>query len=468
MGVALRGALQTGTGTTGTVVLNAPTGLVAGDVIIIWVAETGSLTTTFASTGFTALNTPGGAGTDAASLLWRTADGTEGTTFSVTNSGAGLANTAMVLGAFSGAAGGPSFWDPGTPAAAKSVSGSVQAISIAGLENSASEATVVNGDMILWLVAILTITPTATTIPSGFTGTSTAASSATLATLAYKPQTTAGTVGTQAGSINGTTVFDWNGQMVALRAATPPLSKQPLKPLIPVIDWNNPITRGLVFDCPLFERGGVVANDLAQKRKGTIVNLGTAGWQTGVQGANLAFNASGASSVDFTTLANTNSQTSLSFESLWLSTGLGGSSVGRLWAKGNTTNAYFLAFMQSATLMELWAGWATTQGNWTIPITENTWHHMVLTYNFGSTANNPLVYLDGLPVTVTRTATPAGATPSDDANFSIGNRLDHTRTWAGNIAYTRIWNRILNISEVTDLAVNPWVIYDPHVRGNNL
>lgn len=243
-------------------------------------------------------------------------------------------------------------------------------------------------------------------------------------------------------------------------------AKFALKPLRPILDRQNPMTRGLVLDCPLFERGGTVAHDLAQNRPGTIVTLGTGAWETGLYGADLLYGASNAESVDFTTLANTNSQTTLSVETLWYATGLGGGSLGRLFAKGNTSQAYLLAFMDTSTLMEIWTGWGS-QGIWTIPITENAWHHMVVTYNFSSTANTPVVYMDGVQITATLNSTPSGAAPVDDTNFSIGNRLAHDRSWAGKISYCRIWNRILNAQEAKALAANPWCIYDTSDMGEN-
>lgn len=129
------------------------------------------------------------------------------------------ADAAITLGAFSGGAGGGSTWDPNTPANSGPVTGTTSAISIAGLENSASEATTVNGDMILWLVGVRSTGLSATTIPSGFAGT-TALAGLFGSTFAYEAQATAGTAGTQTGTVNGAVSFAWVAQMVAIRAVS--------------------------------------------------------------------------------------------------------------------------------------------------------------------------------------------------------------------------------------------------------
>lgn len=231
-----------------------------------------------------------------------------------------------------------------------------------------------------------------------------------------------------------------------------------VKPTIPVINWNNPITRGLVFDAPLFERGGTVANDIAGKVKGSITASG-ATWEVSPFGAGLAFSAA-ASNVVFSVPANSKmeSMTKFTYETLFDYTGLGGGSLGRLFVKGST-NTYFMVFGDSTTLLQITAGFATTSATWTIPAFENDWLHMVISMDMGSASNTPTVYLDGAPVTVTTVTPGLGSAVADDVSFNIGNRVDGLRNWTGKIAYTRAWNRILAPSEARQQAINPWSIY---------
>lgn len=234
--------------------------------------------------------------------------------------------------------------------------------------------------------------------------------------------------------------------------------KYPLKPLRPVINRDNPITKGLVFDAPFFERGGTVANDIAGRMKGTITASG-ATWEQNLYGSGLAFSAA-ASGVLYTvpTGGKLESMTKFSYETVFNYTGLGGGSLGRVLEKGDV-NGYFLVYADSSTLLQIFSGRSTTTGQWTFPVTQNTFYHMVVAYDTTSTSNNPIVYLNGVPVTVTTTAAPVGTLLADDPTFDIGNISGGTRNWAGKLSYMRAWNRILNPSEAKALATNPWAIY---------
>lgn len=231
-----------------------------------------------------------------------------------------------------------------------------------------------------------------------------------------------------------------------------------LKPPHPVINQDHPIARGLVFDAPFFERGGTVANDIAGKLKGAISASG-ATWEVNPYGAGLLFSAV-ASNVVYTVPVGgrLESMAKMSYEAIFNYTGLGAGSLGRLFVKGST-NSYFQVFANSSTTLSINAARATTTGAWTFPLVQNQLYHFVVTYDSGNVANNPVVYLNGVPVTVTTGTAPVGAQAADDVTFNIGNRADGTRNWAGEVVYTRAWNRILNAQEVKVLAVNPWCIY---------
>src|SRR5579875_3744211 len=151
MAVALRGTIQTTTaaypgGTS--LSISKPAGVVSGDVIVIWVLNSAGAAAS--CTGFTALNSTA---LDGEGLLWRTADGTEGSAFTLSFGGTSTSGAVAVCGAFSGAAGGSTFWDPSTPAAAVATHATNSSSpSIAGFENNATEATTTSGDMMLWLL----------------------------------------------------------------------------------------------------------------------------------------------------------------------------------------------------------------------------------------------------------------------------------------------------------------------------
>lgn len=95
--------------------------------------------------------------------------------------------------------------------------------------------------------------------------------------------------------------------------------------------------------------------------------------------------------------------------------------------------------------------WRTT----TQPCTYNNLHHVVITYN-SNASSDPIIYVDGNPITIIETATPSGI--KDSGTFpitTIGNlktsTVDYTQPTNGIIRDARVYNRILSPSEVTTL-----------------
>jgi hypothetical protein len=101
----------------------------------------------------------------------------------------------------------------------------------------------------------------------------------------------------------------------------------------------------------------------------------------------------------------------------------------------------------AAPLYEVDVVWSDATGGWTFPgPSEGAWHHLVVTYDASSTANDPLIYVDGEGVTVARLNSPLGTiTPDTSGNLTIGNRVagSYNRGWDGMLADVAVWNRIL-------------------------
>lgn len=133
----------------------------------------------------------------------------------------------------------------------------------------------------------------------------------------------------------------------------------------------------------------------------------------------------------------------------------GGSNLGRLWHKGggtllldvqvnndaaNGTYAYNRRF--------------TTNGIWTVPRpAANEWHHYAVVHDSSLDTNDPLIYLDGVPQTVTETQTPTGTRANNSAGYCIGNRDDtQDRCWGGYLAEFAVWNRLLTAAEILALT----------------
>lgn len=86
-------------------------------------------------------------------------------------------------------------------------------------------------------------------------------------------------------------------------------------------------------------------------------------------------------------------------------------------------------------------------------LAEGVWSHIAFTYDNSSTANNPLIYINGVSETVTETQTPTGTVSADDAfDFLIGNDGDFNRQFFGQITEVAYWSTVLTQAGVTQLA----------------
>ena len=104
------------------------------------------------------------------------------------------------------------------------------------------------------------------------------------------------------------------------------------------------------------------------------------------------------------------------------------------------------------------ANGSTVDGEWLAPpnsVDTGTWHHVAVSYDKSSTANVPVLYINGVKMSLTTLTSPSIAPPSYAGTTFIGNRLDLTRGWDGLIDDLRIYNRLLSDAEVQSLAIVP-------------
>lgn len=142
--------------------------------------------------------------------------------------------------------------------------------------------------------------------------------------------------------------------------------------------------------------------------------------------------------------------------SIWTyRTGNGGGGAGRMVARENGSTFSFALNNTTTTYNFTARRWATTDGIWTIGRpSASTWAQIGVSYDYGSTTNDPEMYTNGTPVTETETATPAGTPLDSDAGIdtSIGNESAGTRNWAGRLAECGIWSVILDALEFAALG----------------
>lgn len=141
--------------------------------------------------------------------------------------------------------------------------------------------------------------------------------------------------------------------------------------------------------------------------------------------------------------------------------GLGGSNVGRAFSQGNETASLSVGASSSYRFIRTWTG---DDGQWSIAFPAGSeWHHIGISYDSGATTNDPLMYVDGVSVTVTQIGTdPTGSASTNSNPMLIGNRADGLRNWDGSLAELSVWNVILTDDEwaavgkgVSSMSVRP-------------
>ena len=244
-----------------------------------------------------------------------------------------------------------------------------------------------------------------------------------------------------------------------------------IKPSNPIIDWGNPITKGLVYDLPLFESSGRNFGELANKSDALLTS--TSGtfptFSQDQYGRNIYFDGGSTNGLLQSTLKA--SQTGLAQKSLVTVVSRFGGGAGNYGTvvrlhDGTTTRFGFTNDNADGGWgLRIDISWSGGSVAWSVPYPGDTLPHMyVVTYDSGSTSNVPLVYKDGIEIATTlRTAGPSGSIVDGTTSIMIGNLTQsgnvQTRTWNGKIGLTRLYNRILTPTEVKQLYTDPWCIY---------
>lgn len=98
--------------------------------------------------------------------------------------------------------------------------------------------------------------------------------------------------------------------------------------------------------------------------------------------------------------------------------------------------------------------WDGVEGAWNSAsniISYGAWQHVVVTYDYSSTANDPIYYFNGTMVSSAESTAPSGSVASEPGEIFIGNNDSGTRTFDGLIDDVRIYNRVLSEEEVMQI-----------------
>lgn len=223
------------------------------------------------------------------------------------------------------------------------------------------------------------------------------------------------------------------------------------------VDWDNPISRGLVF---LFDGQ---ESDAVGRRVVDITN--TAGRGIGVNGRNRSFNGDAA-------------VTQVSFNARRAPTSVA-TMVCLAYCTNNTATNTLMAMPN--------AGVSNTYVLMDISGTEANDPVRVITYNtgtiglvygsqpsgqylnrwvlFGGTSlngTNNKIHIDGAPVTPSSTAGSSVALGAMN-RYDVGclNTVAPSNGLNGNVAFAAIWDRVLTDAEHAALFVNPWQLFAP-------
>lgn len=240
------------------------------------------------------------------------------------------------------------------------------------------------------------------------------------------------------------------------------MAKFPNKPSRPVIDWKHPLTKGLVFDCPMLELGGSPI-DLVTEKQG--VRTGATG-TVGKYGRALDFNSSGRS-VEFTSHPLLSTFDHITLELAIKYDGSGGGNYGNAFNLGGSASSppWFGVENDNGT-----SGWGirlncyydSVERVWSFPYPgDSLWHHYVIRYDHTNSANTPVVYKDGVQQSVTSRWNAGWSETISVSHCKVGNSYytGFSQYWGGPIAHCRLWKRLLTTKEMRDLYVNPFQFY---------
>jgi len=236
-----------------------------------------------------------------------------------------------------------------------------------------------------------------------------------------------------------------------------------VKPSVPSIDWSNPLTNRLLSAVDYARPGGAANRELVGNIQGALTGTTSS---VGPYGALRSFN--GNTDLDLYNIAPSQfaTGTQVSGEVLFKNNGANSGGNGNtVLVKGNTfASPFFNIRVNPGTPgnIEFFAGWNGSFAYWDFNgFAANTgqWYHVVVTYDYGSTSNAPILYVNSVQYAATVGQAPTGSATADDGFLYLGNASGGTRGLNGDISHGRIWGRILSPQEVLSLYQNPWQVY---------
>lgn len=235
------------------------------------------------------------------------------------------------------------------------------------------------------------------------------------------------------------------------------------KPLTPQINWNNPITKGMLLDASMHEKGGPFVLDIVNRNKGVITS---AVWTSDLFGPCLAF--SSATRLQMKSSAILSGRTNFTIAALMRPTSATqGTSAGKLYSERNAAAGNdIISLDYSGTVFQdkmqfTYRDDANTlnQPQATTLIVTARWSYVVVTKQ--GTALT--FYINGINAGIATLTTTDTLTNS--VVCQIGNDpRDGNSSFFGKIASVRLWGRAISSKEVKQLYSNQFQIYQSQIR----
>jgi hypothetical protein len=161
----------------------------------------------------------------------------------------------------------------------------------------------------------------------------------------------------------------------------------------------------------------------------------------------------GAGTTDAITSTYTSGFASTATYSFWMNVnGVGGGSGGRVMNKGATSAT--VDAITATPQVAFFPAFSVQRAEWETIAAPSTgaWHQVVITYDGSSTANTPVIYVDGASQTLGVVASPSGTRTTDSNAYVLCNSSAGNRNFDGKLADYAMWNVILNPNETLALA----------------
>jgi hypothetical protein len=237
----------------------------------------------------------------------------------------------------------------------------------------------------------------------------------------------------------------------------------PQKPQSFLLNKNDPGVRRIVFDMPLFERGGFSPIDLVSRIHAAL----TAGssWNIGQVGPGINLTSSSSKKLAFTAPNYVNNLVRQTVIIIFKSPAsyVDAETLYNKGQEGVAANGrYFMAGEYSSGLgaMVIVAAHSLQNGVWTFPTpSASAVHTAIISYDSSSNSNVPLVWVDGVPQTVSTVLGPNGSMIADTTDLTIGNKYSGNNSWSGDIYLTRVLNIVFDLAKARKFTQNPWQPY---------